>query len=150
MDYKIIISVYAALISTIVFIWRIFEFYYDRKGKFTIRMNNVYKVPLLIGDMTQGTSFLIIKITNISNNKRYIEEPTFISDSKDYKNFNLLKLDKTVNYPLVLEPGQTHEYSVNLNDLIIELKIHQITKIKTILRDTHNKKYYSDWFELKL
>ena len=150
MDYKIIISVYAALISTIVFIWRIFEFYYDRKGKFTIRMNNVYKVPLLIGDMTQGTSFLIIKITNISNNKRFIEEPTFISDSKDYKNFNLLKLDKTVNYPLVLEPGQTHEYSVNLNDLIIELKIHQITKIKTILRDTHNKKYYSDWFELKL
>ena len=113
-------------------------------------MNNIYRAPLLLGGMAQGTSFLVIKITNISNNKRYIEEPTFISDSKDYKNFNLLKLDKTENYPLVLEPGQTHEYSVNLNDLIIELKIHQITKIKTILRDTHNKRYYSDWFELRL
>lgn len=150
MDYKVIISIYAALISTIVFIWRIYEFYHDKKGKFIIRMNNIYRAPLLIGNMAQGASFLVIKITNISKNKRYIEEPTFISDSKDYKNFNLLKLDKTENYPFVLEPGQTHEYSVNLNDLIIELKIHQITKIKTILRDTHNKRYYSDWFELKL
>jgi hypothetical protein len=150
MDYKIIISVYAALISTIVFIWRIYEFYHDRKGKFIIRMNNIYRAPILNGGMTKGTSFLVIKITNISNNKRYIEEPNFMSDSKNHKYFNLLKFDKTENYPIVLESGQIHEYSINLKDLIEELKPHNISKIKTMLTDTHNKRYYSNWFELRL
>ncbi|RAR72929.1 hypothetical protein [Flavobacterium aciduliphilum] len=149
MDYKVIISIYAALISTIVFIWRIYEFYHDRRGKFNIEINKIYKVPMSNSIMSKGVDFLVIKITNVSKNKRYIDEPSFVSNSKNKKFFNLLLFDKKVKYPLPLESGETHEYSVEFNQIIDELKQHNISKIKTILRDTHNKKYYSDWFEFK-
>ena len=47
MDIKFWVSVYAATISTIVFVWRLYEFYYDRIGKLNVTINissrtNVY------------------------------------------------------------------------------------------------------------
>ncbi len=48
MDYKFWISMYAASISTIVFVWRLFEFYYDRVGKLNISIKTTWRTNIYI------------------------------------------------------------------------------------------------------
>ena len=148
MDYKLIISLYAAGISTFVFFWRVYEFYIDKRGRFNITIQDIFKVPLKNFEMGEGKNFLVIKITNTSNKQRYIKEPTFISNVRNKRNFNILKFDKTISYPLPLSSGETHEYLIEKEDLIEQLKEHKISKIRVLLQDSFNKKYFSKWFKI--
>ena len=148
MDIKFWTAIYAAIISTIVFIWRLYEFYYDRRGKFTVEIKNINRTPVINFKVGESVNYLVIKITNVGKNKRFIEEPRFESNSKQKKHFNLLKLDKKENYPIALEPGEIHEYSVEFEYLKNELSEFDITKIKALIQDTQKNTYKSNWFIL--
>ena len=148
MDFKFWTSVYAAIISTIVFIWRLYEFYYDRRGKFTVELKKIHRTPVINYKVGDSVAFLVIKITNVGKNKRFIDEPTFESDSKLKKHFNLLNFNKKENYPIALEPGEIHEYSVEFEDLKNDLSKSNIKKIKALIFDTQKNKYKSNWLNL--
>ncbi len=151
MDYKFWISIYAAVISTIVFFWRLYEFYLDRRGKLKIITSCVSQLPIYGGNnVGEFEDFLVVTITNFSKNKRQIEIPRFKGDIKinGKQHFNFLDLNTKENYPIALDPGDKHLYKVHYNVIKTDLKNHGITKIKAIVIDTYGKKYYSEWYKI--
>lgn len=151
MDYKFWVSIYAAVISTIVFFWRLYEFYLDRRGKLKIVTSYVSQLPVYANkNVGEFEDFLVVTITNFSKSKRQIEIPRFKGNKKvnGKQHFNFLDFNTKVNYPIALDPGDKHLYKVNYNDIKNDLKNSGITKIKTIVIDTYGKVYYSKWFEI--
>jgi hypothetical protein len=46
MAFKLTVSIYAAVISTVVFVWRLYEFYSDRKSRLNVRIRQNTKIPV--------------------------------------------------------------------------------------------------------
>ena len=154
MDYKLIVSIYAAIISTFVLIWRLYEFYYDRRGKFNVKIKRNTKYTY-IGNSQSGNSqmYLTTVITNIGKTKRLIEQPSFISNLKIDKkeHFNFLSLTNIIKYPITLDCGEKFEYEVPyeaIEKVKEKVKEKGVLKIKAIIRDTHGKNHYSSWFKI--
>lgn len=150
MDYKLIVSLYAATISTIVLIWRLYEFYYDRRGKLNVKIKRNTKIPVSAGlHFGDSQMYLTTTIINVGKTKRLIEQPGFMADKKvdNQKYFNFLSFTNVIKYPISLDSGEKFEYEVTI-DVIEDLKKKGITKIKAFIRDTHGKSYYSKWFEI--
>ena len=150
MEYKLIVSIYAAVVSTIVFIWRLYEFYVDRRTKFNITLKRNTQIPVCANyKFGESQTFLTTTIINIGKPKRHIEQPIFKANKKvdGQEFFNFLSFENVIKYPVTLDSGEKFEYEVT-NDVIEELKTKGITKIKAIVRDTHGKSYESKWFEI--
>ena len=151
MDYKFLVSIYAAIVSTIVFLWRVYEFYIDRRGKLKITNGYVTQIPFYVNQEIGNTeSFFTVTITNHSKNRRQIEIPRFKLDKKlDKKEyFNFVDFNSTEKFPKSLEPGDKYSYKVNSKVIENELKKNGVSEIKTIIIDTYGKKYYSKWFKI--
>lgn len=151
MDYKFLISIYAAVISTVVFAWRLYEFYYDRIGKLNVSVKSIFRTNVYgNGKLGNTESFLIVSVVNIGKNKRFIEQPRFQSNAnfEGRKHLNLVRTDVIKKYPICLEPGEKFEYDLPYNDIKEDLKKAGVTKIKARVYDTHGKVYISKWFRL--
>ena len=150
MDYKLLVSLYAAAISTIVLVWRLYEFYYDRRGKLSVKIKRNTKIPVSTNlKFGESQMFLTTTIINVGTTKRFIESPSFISNVKvnNQKHFNFLSFTNVVKYPFSLDSGEKFEYEVTI-DVIEDLKEKGVTKIKAIIRDTQGKCHYSKWFKI--
>ena len=109
MDYKFYISIYAAIISTVVFAWRLYEFYYDRRGKLKITNNYKTQIPVYTNEILgDSKSFLVTTIINRGKSRRFIEEPTYKSNKKvnGKVHFNVSNLSNKEKYPIAIEPGE--------------------------------------------
>lgn len=151
MDYKLLISIYAAVISTVVFAWRLYEFYYDRIGKLNVSVKSTFRTNVYSnGSVGNPESFLIVSVVNIGKNKRFIEQPRFQSNVnfEGQKYLNLVRTDVIKNYPICLEPGERFEYDLPYSKIVKDLKKAGVRKIKARIYDTHGKVYLSKWFEL--
>ena len=144
----------SAIISTFVLIWRLYEFYYDRRGKFNVKIKRNTKYTY-IGNSQSGNSqmYLTTVITNIGKTKRLIEQPSFISNLKIDKkeHFNFLSLTNIIKYPITLDCGEKFEYEVPyeaIEKVKEKVKEKGVLKIKAIIRDTHGKNHYSSWFKI--
>jgi hypothetical protein len=151
MDYKFWLSIYAAVTSTIVFLWRLYEFYLDRRGKLKISNSYITKFPLCENkNIGKGEVFFVVTITNFSKNKRQIEIPRFKLntkiDGKEY--FNFVDFNATEKFPRTLEPGDKYSYKINSKVIKTKFKKTGVSAIKTMIIDTYGKKYYSKWFEV--
>lgn len=147
-DYNFWTAIYAAILSTIVFLWKLYEFYDDRRGKLLVEVKRVDKILYLNTKCGDIAPFIVVKITNQGKSKRYIEEPTFITNLPDKKYFNILNFDKKIKYPIPLESGEMHEYSIPFTTIKDELGTYKINKIKSTITDTHKKRYNSNWLDL--
>jgi hypothetical protein len=151
MDYKFWISINVAIISTIFFLWRLYEFYLDRRGNLKITTSCAYQLPIYGGiNVGEFEDFLVVTITNFSKNKHQIEIPRFTADKKvdGEQHFNFLDLNTKENYPIALEPGDKHLYMVHYKAVTSDAKNQGITKIKAIVIDTSGKKYSSKWYKI--
>lgn len=151
MDYKFWVSIYAAIVSTIVFFWRLYEFYLDRRGKLKISNSYITQLPIYSNqNIGNDEIFFVVTITNLSKNKRQIEVPRFKLDTKinGKEYFNFLDFNTKEKFPKALEPRDKYTYKVNFEVIEQNLKKSGISEIKTIIIDTYGKKYYSKWFEI--
>ena len=151
MDYKFWISIYASVISTVVFVWRLYEFYYDRIGRLNVEIKTSSKFNLSIQvENSKSELFLIVSIVNIGKNKRFVEHPRFQSNLnfEGKKYLNLVRKDVVQKYPICLEPGQKFEYDLPYHEIENTLKNAGVSKIKARVYDTHGKVYYSKWFKI--
>jgi hypothetical protein len=151
MDYKFWLSIYAAVTSTIVFLWRLYEFYLDRRGKLKISNSYITQFPLYENkNIGKGEVFFVVTITNFSKNKRQIEIPRFKLntkiDGKEY--FNFVDFNATEKFPRTLEPGDKYSYKINSKVIKSKFKKTGVSEIKTMIIDTYGKKYYSKWFKV--
>ncbi|MCC9042714.1 hypothetical protein LNQ81_08420 [Myroides sp. M-43] len=151
MDFKLLISIYAAIISTVVFAWRLYEFYYDRVGKLKVSMTTTSRTFVFGNGMLGKTElFLEVCVVNIGKNKRFIEQPSFQSNEnfEGKKYLNLLRTDVIKKFPICLEPGEKFVYDLPYDDLEKELKKAGVSKLRGRVYDTHRKVYRSKWFKL--
>jgi hypothetical protein len=151
MDYKIWISIYAAVISTVVFAWRLYEFYYDRIGKLDVNIKYTFRTIVYgNGNIGEMESFLIISVVNIGKNKRFIEQPRFQINAnfEGKKYMNLARTDIIKTYPVCLEPGEKFEYDLPYKEFKDDLQRAGVRRIKARVYDTHGKVYCSKWFKL--
>lgn len=151
MEYQIPLSIYAAIVSTIVFLWRLYEFYLERRGK--LKIYNSYNTQYQIDankNIESDQTFFAITITNLSKNKRQIEIPRFKLDTKinGQNYFNFVDINSTEKFPKSLESGDKYTYKVNSKVIENKLKKSGVSKFKTIIIDTYGKKYYSNWFRI--
>ena len=75
-NWSLVVSIYAAIIATFVAVWRIIEFFYDRKGKIKIHIINV-GFPLTEYYEEDTDSKVITFITNIGSKSRHIKSPYY-------------------------------------------------------------------------
>jgi hypothetical protein len=151
MDYKFWLSIYAAVTSTIVFLWRLYEFYLDRRGKLKISNSYITQFPLCENkNIGKGEVVFVVTITNFSKNKRQIEIPRFKLNTKiDGKGyFNFVDFNATEKFPRTLEPGDKYSYKINSKVIKSKFKKTGVSEIKTMIIDTYGKKYYSKWFKV--
>lgn len=163
---SIYIAGYAAVISTLVFVWRIIEFFDDRRGKLKIYLNEkkiaspiriedlpdfVKKIPEDLPNYQLGFKRNIeINIINFSKNKRLISNFPSIEIYKSELNnkelyFNPATMIK--EYPLALEPGENFKIEIPLEDLLAENKGD--IEIQCNIDDTYGKKYKSKTLKIK-
>lgn len=151
MDIKLFISLYAALISTIVFIWRIYEFVDDKRGKLKVSLKRQSQAIVdQNNSIGQWQEFLVATVVNVGKYKRQIERPGVKIDAKiDGKNsFSFITFDDRTKFPLLLEPGEKFNYLMPIKGIDCEFKNKGASKIKSVVHDTHGKTYTSKWFRL--
>lgn len=148
MDIKTILTIYASVISTIVFLWRLYEFYDDKRGNFKVTLKYITEMPVFLNNqLGDSVVYLVTVITNKGKHKRLIERPALkvdvLKDGKDI--FNVIDMCSQTNFPLSIEPGEKYEYKMRLEDLKKSFNEHGISKVRAILTDTLEKQYYSEW-----
>lgn len=146
------LSIYSSILATTVFVWRIFEFYSDRIGKFNLRAETLTVFPVYHDNRIGDEYFIQIRltVTNVSKNARHIKQPMFEMDKgeKGKKIFSLLSFQDTQSYPKKLEPGEVFEYTVLKEDLCRNIEGKGAKKVRFIVLDTHSSKFKSKWVEL--
>lgn len=149
-DYKLIVSLYAAIISTFVFFWKLYEFYHNNKGKLVVKTSIITQIITGTNNSPrQESKFLKISITNTGNNSRLINKPLILTDLKgDDKFMSTFTINKIQNYPIKLNFGEVHDDYIGI-DAIEQLKKLGAKKYKGYVSDTLNKKYQSKWYKLK-
>lgn len=100
-----IISYYGAVLTTIVFIWQIFQYIDERKGKVFITASIGTMMPVYANRETgEGEQFLNAAITNRGKNIRFINRPGLILDA-NYENgkfLSLIDFGSRINFPVEL------------------------------------------------
>jgi hypothetical protein len=151
MDLKLFLSIYAAIVSTVVFFWRLYEFYDDKKGKIKVSLAISNELPLYRNNtLGEWATYLVATVTNVGKYKRMIERPQIKVDlkikGKDV--FSIINFDDQANFPITLEPGQKYEYKMPIATVNDSFRAVGVTKVRSIVRDTHSKSYLSKWFAI--
>jgi hypothetical protein len=152
MNWQLGIALYAAVLSTMVLIWRLIEYYFEKAGRVKV-VAFIRKMALLNKEHLQVSSYINIEIalTNFSKHNRLIEKPIIITDktTDEQNKYSNLGFPKEIIFPLKLEPGEKHKLLVEKVHYYEELKRKGIKKIKISVTDTLNKTYKSKWILLK-
>jgi hypothetical protein len=148
MNWQLGIALYAAGISTLVLIWRLIEYYFEKAGRIKVRAKQNYGF-FVFGDYSLSNPIwhITAKVTNFSKHKRLIDRPYIITDLKfDGKNqFSFIDLTDSTKYPLALKPGEMREIKFKKEDIDKEFKSKGVKKIKILIEDTLDKSYKSNW-----
>lgn len=146
-----LISYYGAVLATVVFIWQIFQYIDERKGKLSITASIRTMMPVYANRQTgEAEPFLNAAITNREKNIRFINRPGLILDAK-YENgkfLSLIDFESRINFPVELPPGKLYDHTVPLENGHTVLKKNGVRKILVLVEDTHGKKYRSNWLYL--
>jgi hypothetical protein len=148
MDSTTVISIYAAVISTFVFIWQIYEFYHDRKGKIRIKVIDVGFPLAEYYDESDTSHEVISLITNVGSQTRHIKSPYFnVRPAMVLKEHSQILLNGSYNGPIELQPGQEVTYRIPM-PLLVKYRKAGVRKIRVEVGDTHKKLYKSKWVRL--
>ncbi|MDB2104004.1 hypothetical protein PMW00_13360 [Clostridium paraputrificum] len=158
----IIVSAYAAIISTIALIWNIINSILDRldRIKVSVRFNRT-----ILGceneKIEEGPDLMVISVVNKSARVKYIKAPSLklsyhhgnkLSEKEDDTIVTLYNIKKRINYPLEIKPESeiTLEYPFQANSNWIFNNSHESSKFKVVITDTVNKKYNSKRIKLSI
>ena len=139
MPSSLTISIYAAIVSTLVFLWRIFEFFYDRYPSINIET----------GQSIEGNNhFCIVQITNRSKQKRFVDAPLFIADKLFKETGYMFGYEGDLTFPFAIDSGEQIEFKIPYSVLTNYKKKYKVKRIRAIIKDTFGKKYKSKWTDI--
>ncbi len=141
------LAYYGAFVSTIVFLWKLYDEWKNRRGNLKIETNFTTQfIVLANGTYSDEEKMLTIKITNFGRSNRHIHKPTFITNSKEKKSkyLELTDLNSKIIYPKELKSGEIH--IVRFPTKSFEKENDKFNKLKINVNDTFKKSYQSKWF----
>jgi hypothetical protein len=144
MSTTLIISIYAAVISTFNLVWRIFEFYFDKKPR--IKITCEFYPNFIIGP-NQFTAIYQFTIVNISTKKRVIN--TIGHEYNTIKGVNHASFSQMPKRPVPLEFGESLKYDVDYTDFDNTIEKSKVSKIRLIVTDSIGKEYKSKWIKVE-
>lgn len=151
MDTTLIISIYAASLSTAVALWRVYEFFDDKRGKIEATLSiSTQFITYEGGGISDGKTFYGVSIVNKGKHKRIIERPSIKLNKSNSGEKNIVAFDmKSVeNFPRPLEVGEKYEYNLQFINLKQQLLEKGASKFRFSVRDTHGRTYWSNWMKL--
>jgi len=150
MDWQLVIAIYATVISTLVLIWRLVEFYLEKAGRIKVKIKLITKIAVFNNILGDRILYYSVEVTNFSNHKRLIERPRFKTDLLfDGENiFSYIDFTDAIQYPLPFEPGEKREILYKKADIDEKFKRLQVKRIKAVIEDTLGKYYRSNWVSL--
>ena len=143
------IAYYGAVLSTIVFIWKLIDEWKNRKGNIKVETNFTTQFSIMNnGKTSDSEKMLSITITNFGRSIRHINCPNFITNSKNVKlkYFEIIDSVAKQQYPKQIEPGEIHIVRFQSNNF----KFDELdaNKIKVNVNDTLKKSYQSKWINV--
>ncbi len=152
MKNELFLSIYASILSTIIFFWRMYEFYYEKNGNLKLKIEE--KKQALVYSNYEISEFEIIFMVYIINRglrSRVIDKPKIQLDQpiEGKKFLTIIDLESQITFPYQLEPGQKLEYPIPKDELRLKMKDTNVTKFKVVVSDTLDKSYCSKWIKLE-
>lgn len=144
MSTAIIIAIYAAIVSTIALAWRIYEFYFDKKGK--LKIGYEFYPNFLIGDC-KFTAIYEFTIVNIATRKRIIN--SVCHEYNTLKGGLYSPIYQHLKCPVALEFGENTKYEIDYADFDNLMEESKATKIRIIVTDSVGKTYKSKWVKVE-
>ena len=150
-DPKVLISIYAAIISTIALVWNITLSIIEKISRFKVKaefynmyIDDVVKKPIV------GPKTIKVSIVNKNNKIKYIKSINIELPYKtDYgRNCGLVK--KKLKFPILVKPEEELiiEYRLNVSAEWM-FKNFKSGSCRIYIYDTTNKKYKSQKFDSK-
>ena len=155
MTPEVLIAIYAAAISTFVFIWKLIERYNEIRGRIQID-SKIMTQTIVNYDRTLGDSQVVLtfKIINKGHQPRYVERPGLETNRETERGKYLqpINLEDKTTYPIILNAGQVFETSVDLTDIrqtFANMDLRKAKRIRAYCKDTFGKTYKSKWMSLR-
>jgi hypothetical protein len=141
------LAIYGSVVATFTAIWRIFEFWHDRRGRIKIEFSKIMKAPVNVTfDVLQPQAFLKIVIVNKGKNKRVIRRPEFEID-KEYQGTNKIYYQdfyKASKFPQSLDSMQESVIELEAKPLLEIARLGGANQITVVISDTVGKVYKSN------
>ena len=134
-----------------MFIWRLYEFFDNKKGRFRILYDKSNEAKVYINNsIGEFEAFHSFEIINISTHRRIIRRPSILLDNSKEKNkyLHVLKLDEAEGFPKEVLPGDAIQYKFPAETVDPEMKKREAKKFRLIVYDTTGKKYKSKWIKI--
>jgi hypothetical protein len=145
------IAGYAAIISTAALGWNIITFIQQNKAKIKVSAYITASFQAIpdIGTVSDTTWNLSIDIINQSKSKRYINRPLIVlpKEINGSDRFQCISFNNNTNYPVSLDPGEKHQYNMQLGESLLRIiDNHKVKKkkMRIVVSDTFGKNYYSN------
>jgi hypothetical protein len=141
----IYVSIYASVLATIVFLWRLFEYFEEKRGRFYFFLG-FKDYGSSYGDGKAIFRLFVLNVTNVSKKTRYIHRLNLLSH-KGYG--NCLDVEKfcELKMPLKLEPGEILICEIPFDIICNEMP--KSNEFYVEVQDTHFKQYYSESWNIE-
>jgi len=146
MDWKLLTTIYAAIVATAAFFWNVYIYFNNTKGKIKIEFNCYTQQVAAENNSVVISKVLLLTLTNAGNTDRHITKPYLIIE-RDNKKYEYFFYDKELrySYPLLIPSGEMKELSIRIRFLFDEIKdkIQNAASLQVIVKDTKGAKYKS-------
>lgn len=146
-DLKLLVPVYAAVISTVALAWNIISTRAARKAQLRVTLNFGMQFPGDLNGNPLGPRMATLKIgvVNSGSTVRHILRPGLRLSRAVGGEKYADRMELGEKFPHKLEPGETFEQTLPLGELEQELLMHMRERdlIRAVVRDTIGNSYRS-------
>lgn len=146
MNLTLIISIYAAAVSTFVAFWRIFEYFNDRNAKVQVSFVISYENFPKENKELDLIMIYCIYIINKGRTRIFIELPNLFINIKFKGSYLTLNSSLSTSvFPLSLEPGDKYFHEFKGESIELYYYHKDATKVRAEVKDTLGKSFLTEW-----
>ncbi|GHU83711.1 hypothetical protein FACS189468_9060 [Spirochaetia bacterium] len=159
-DPKVLVAIYAAIVSTISLFWNIVLNIQNRKRrvKLTFSFSFEFSQNMVTGEMSKPDALIAVDAVNFSKENVHLIKPYLKLNRKmDFTDLTanqleIVKFNGKNVYPFLLSKGQVLKEGIHISSLLAtfdSIKKKNNIKMRIEIKDTLGKIYHSKWFTYK-
>jgi hypothetical protein len=155
-DPRVLVAIYAAIISTVSLTWNIINLIISKKRKIKVEFRHNVTFTQSAFGFSPVVATLSLKATNIGNENLHIKDTEINFCGKKIEMIGQMAtaiacIDPrgAIKYPYPLQKGEVFKDDIGVRNIVdaISDKLKKNDKLRFIVRDTLNKKYKSSIFQ---